>query len=215
MDNTNKKKHRGKLGLYIGIFASVIITLFLFAFFNWGQNNSTTYQKTQEIEAFLTREHGDEVRVVILHFEKTWFNFEMHKDPEPFMRELITGPLLEYYLKQINNQDNDYWLIPGQIDIFGLKVVDYSEKSMKVIACLNQGTDKVTREGIITERYPIHQVVKLFILIRADGSWKFGNMIDMTDLKQALQDWDFLPQELKDISGEIDMLVYKNCYTEK
>jgi hypothetical protein len=216
MEDKNQKMHGKKFWLYIAIFVLASITLTLYALINWDQSKSASFQKTQEIEALLTREHSDEARAVILYFEQTWFNFEMHKDPEPYLRELLTGPLLGYYLKQINNQDSiEYWLIPGQTNVIDLKVVDYSKESMKVITCLNQGTDKITREGVIAERYPIRRLVKLFILIKAGGSWKIGNVIDMTDPKQALQEWDFMSQDLKGITGDIGSLVYNSCQTNK
>lgn len=216
MENKNKKMPNGKLGYNITVFVLVCITLILYAFINWDQSKSTAYQKTQEIEALMTREHADEAKAVILNFEQNWFSFEMHKDPEPYLRELLTGPILNYYLKLINNQDSiDYWLIPSQIDVTDLKVVDYNKESMKVITCLNQGTDKITHDGIITERYPMHRLIKLFFLLKADGSWKIGNVLDITDPKQALQEWDFMSQDLKGITGDISSLVYDSCQTKK
>jgi len=216
MEEINKKKHDEKLRFYIAIFAVACITLILYAFINWDQRKSTAYQKTQEVEALVTKEYADEAKVVILNFEQTWFSFEMHKDQEPFLRKLLAGPLLSYYLKLINNQDSsDYWLIPSQTDVIDLKVADYSKERMNVITCLNQGTEKITRDGIITERYPMHRLVKLFILINADGSWKIGNVIDITDPKKALQEWDFMSQDLKGITGDISSLVYESCQTKK
>lgn len=211
MEDTNKKKHDEKVRFYTVIFAVVCIALILYIIINWGQSKSTAHQKKQETEVLLTKEHGDEARSVILHFEQTWFSIEMHKDPEPYLRELLAGPLLDYYLKLINNLDSDYWLIPGRVDVIDLKVVEYGNESMKVITCLNQGTDKVTRDGTILESYPIRKLVKLFILIKTDDSWKIGNVIDMTDPKQALQDWDYTSQDLKSITGDIGSLVYNSC----
>jgi hypothetical protein len=178
-------------------------------------HRKTASQKTEEVEALLTKEHGDEAKEAVAHFEQNWMSLEMHQNPKPYFDKLLTGPLLRSYLNRSNFQDDDYWLIPNQADVDSLRVVDYSDQSMRVVACINQGINKVDHYGVVIEQYPLRRIINFYVFIRDGGPWKVGNVIDITDPKQALQDWDFMPQDLKDITGEINSIVYKNCKTEK
>jgi hypothetical protein len=176
-------------------------------------NNLSLYAEAREV--LLTREHGDEAREAVMYFEQNWLSLEMHKAPKTFIVELLSGPLLHSYTNPFNFQDEVNWLIPSQTRVTNLRIVDYSDQMMKVIACLNQRIDKVDHLGTVIEQYPVRQIVKYYVFILDAGSWKVGYFLDFTDPKQALQDWDFLPNELKDVTGDINSFVYKSCKTEK
>lgn len=188
----------------------VALSLYVFLSQDISQTAYPKYEE-DEAEALLTIEHGDAAVAGVNHFEQTWFSLEMHKDPKPYLYELLTGPLLNYYVNQVHYQEDGDWLIPGQTDVLDLKVVDFNDQRMKVIACLNQGIIRVNRSGTVIERYPLRRIAKLYVLILDEGSWKVGNFIDITDPEQALQDWDFMSKDLKKIIGEIRSFVYNSC----
>lgn len=210
----NPEKRNKKIYLYLVLFVMVCIALSLYAFMKWNQSR-TASQNAEELDALLTREHGNEATEAVEHFEQIWMSLEMHKDPKPYYDELLTGPLLQSYLNRSNFQDDNYWLIPSQTDVDNLVVVDYGDRSMRVVACINEGINKVDHYGAVIEQYPLHRIINFYVFVRDGESWKIGNVIDITDPKQALQDWDFMPQDLKDITGDIDSFVYKSCKTKK
>jgi hypothetical protein len=215
MKDINSPVSQGKnYRLYIILLVGLCVVFSLYILLKWGQSK-TASQKAEEVEDSLTKEHGDEAREAVETYEMNWMSLEMHQDPKSYYGELLTGPLLYYYINHSKTQDDNYWLVPSRTDGFSIRVVDYNDRSMRVIACINQGIDKVDPGGTVTEEYPLHQIINFYVFLLDEGSWKVANVIDITDPKQALQDWDFMSQDLKDITGEISSIVYKSRKTEK
>jgi len=204
----------GKLPAYLILLIAVCVILGVYAIVELDQGKNTSLN-VEEREVLLTKEHGETAREAVTHFEQTWLGLEMHKDPQTFIDELLTGPLFVSYMNRFNFRDDVYWLIPSQTVITNLRVVDYSDQMMRVIACLDQGIDKVDPFGAVIEQYPVRKKVKYYVFMPDTSSWKVGSFLDFTDPKQALQDWDFLPQELKDVTGDINAIVYKSCKMDK
>ena len=213
-DINSTKKFKKKVQYFIFFFIVICFVLSLFAFLNWEQTR-TTLKKTEEIETLLTEEHMAEAKKAVQHFEASWMGLEMHKNPKYYYEELITGPLLRSYINQLNFQSENVWLIPFQTDIMDIRVVEYDDQNMKVIACLDQRIKGVDHSGTAIEEYPLRRIIMFYVFVKDGESWKVGNFLDITDPKQALQDWDFMPKDLKDITGDISSIVYKKCQIEK
>ncbi|MBA4385566.1 MAG: hypothetical protein C0410_12580 [Anaerolinea sp.] len=211
----NRKPFQKKYVFYcIATLILVFAFINILRFVNTQNINFQGRQATERAEKTLTSNYKDIAIATVENFEESWLSPEMQKNPGTFLQDLLYGPQLEYWLNFIGNNSeisNGRWSTPRQFLITNLRIVEYSEQRMGIIACVEWVTNETNQPESSLTIIPTIKSENYYLFINDKGTWKLANVIDITDPKQALQDWDYMNQKLKDITGDFPSVVYKNC----
>jgi hypothetical protein len=206
--NTNLAKKNSLITTMIVIL--ICSTLVLFSFFLVGQK-SPTYSKTDIAKKELTNSYGEIVKKIISDFEKEWTSLEMHKNPNNYLGDLVTGPLYDYYQRHPLYQNQSSFLISSELEITEIKVLEFDDNVFKAIACINWGIDQVDTNGSLLKKYGTSKIQKFYAFFREKGKWKLGLFIDITNPHAGQQEWEYLPADLKNYVGKFTPFTYMKC----
>jgi hypothetical protein len=210
MQNISINLSTKKVIISILIVTLLCLSLVLIYLFKVDQNTAI-FRKTDITRNELTNSHGEIVKKIISDFEQVWTSLDMHKNPNRYLSDLVTGPLLTYYQKHPLYQNLGSFLISRELGITEIKVLEYDDKVFKAIACIDWGIDQVDSNGNLIKHYEKSKILKFYTFFRENEKWKLGLSIDITNPDAGLHEWEYLPADLKKYVGEFTPFTYMKC----
>ena len=158
-------------------------------------------QATAEVERSLAGAFGVEVRSTIENFASRWSSLDAHLDPS-IQSELATGPYLEYYglaRKGTALYEEPFWLITRSAIVVSFRVLEYSAGRFKAVGCVVKLTDETDTAGVFRKSLPAYESCGVYVFVREENTWKLAGFFNTADPR----DWDYAPDWLKEIIGEL------------
>jgi hypothetical protein len=106
---------------------------------------------------------------------------------------------------------DSFWLITSAATIRSVRVLQYDADHFQAVGCISKQIEKITTEGLLIESLPIYDFRGVYVFVRESGIWKLSGFFNTTDPNKALKDWDYAPEWLKQILGDLPSLIDKNC----
>jgi hypothetical protein len=166
---------------------------------------SAELRATAEVERLLTEAYGAEARTAIENFESRWLTLDSIRDAS-LQSEVATGPFLEYFGHARRGDAiyaEPFWLVTSSVVVERIRVLEYSPQRFKAIACVTEITGKTTTEGALIETLPPREFQGVYVFARDSNAWKLAGFFDVTDPRNALRDWDYAPDWLRQTIGNL------------
>ena len=196
--------------MIIGLLALIfILVIGIYLIQKWNFNNEASMQELQatyEHEQFLTNNHGEEVIDAIENYVIKSNSLAAIQDPS-ILLEIAVPPYTDLFLNSAPEDgkicSDQECLIVESAEVNGIRVLEYTNERFKAIGCITFNYDKLSPQGeFIRSLEPLH-TRSIYVFISVEGSWKLAGIFDITIPKDALRDWDYAPDWLRQIIGEL------------
>jgi len=187
-----------------------ILLILILAWTRFKPDPSVQYSHaTIDAELELTQSYGKEVAQKIENFQSNWDSLEVIKNPD-LRKELAVSPFVDEFIMTASASndnslicDTDECLVVSSVNVEKVRVLEYSEERFKAIGCATALIDKVTPKGEFIESLAPHDFTSIYVFVLDGGSWKLSGLYNVTIPQDAIRDWDFTPDWLKQILGDL------------
>lgn len=190
-----------------------ILVILLSSFLVWARfkpdQNAYNIQAAIDLEKELSQSHGEEVTWVIENFQSKWDSIEVLQNPE-LRKELAVSPYVDEFIEPTNDSmndeiicDTDECLIISSVNVEKVRVLEYSKDRFKAIGCATASIDKVTPKGELIDSLDPYDFTNIYVFVFDNGSWKLSGLYNLSIPQDAIRDWDFTPDWMKQIIGDL------------
>ncbi len=210
-NNTGDIDKRGVMKRSAWVVISLVLCLCLvFIWSGCKMDPSIQYSNaTIDAELELTQSYGKEVAQRIENFQSNWDSLEVIKNPD-LRKELAVSPFVDEFIMTAsasNNHslicDTDECLVVSSVNVEKVRVLEYSEERFKAIGCATALIDKMTPKGEFIESLDPYDFTSIYVFVLDGGSWKLSGLYNVTIPQDAIRDWDFTPEWLKQSLGDL------------
>lgn len=176
-------------------------------------DSATSLKMTAEAERSLTTKYGGEVGSAVENFEVKWSALESIRNPS-IQAEVTTGPHLDYFGNARLGDavyKEPFWLITRSVTVTSVRVLEYTTERFRAIACITKSLDETNTEGVVQKSLSPYKFRGIYVFVKENNRWKLAAFFDTTDPKKTLRDWDFAPDWLKQVVGNLPDMVEKDC----
>lgn len=169
------------------------------------QSMWSSVKSTRTAEEALTEVYKDTASSAIYRFEMTWSSLEAYRDPQ-MQAQVATDPFLErvrfkHETDAFNTQD--YWQVTKAVTVTSVIVYEYAPTRFKAGACTDKDMERVTPQGVFHESVSFKGICGIYVFIWEQNNWILAGAFNTTMHDTALRDWHQLPDEFKEVIGEL------------
>lgn len=202
------------ISLAAGILLVIAAILIFSAPRSSAQEALPTSTPTDEAPNELTLRYGHEVAGIIEGFEVSAHTVKMYTNEDNHAK-MYTGPYLDYidgYYMSFD--DTTLWPIVAQATVTKVRVVEYSDEKIRVLACVTEQKIDLNSKGDLVDQEKVNVINGAYVFIKENGIWKVGSFLDMAHPESAKLEYAMMDDDLKEITGDFKSLSGLYCSGE-
>ena len=177
------------------------------AYFLYTQPNRTEDAEQRKLMQY----HAEEITAAIENFHLIFDSLDIRINPENYS-QILVGEYLNQMLANSGSLPGEIY-ITDNVDVTGIRILDYSPSSFRVIGCITLQQSLISSDGKPIRSLPPKQAKWLYAFVLDDGIWKVAahSRIDDTDL--IVQYWENVSDWEKELFGDLSDFVNKPCFS--
>jgi hypothetical protein len=185
----------------------ILVAAMVFAICS-GCNQNREPQVTPNQE--LNETYGKEVQELIDEYHLVAGSFPAKNYPDR-LSEVVTDPFLTKLTPKSETPSLNGWVIVESVNIKNVNVLEHTSETFKAIACGRFNLYKVTTKGEFETALPPMEFKSLYVFLLKEGRWKLAVVYSIIDPDDAVAEWEYTDQEVRDLIGDISRYVHHDC----